>query len=79
MQCQETSGMASDTINVPDAGGMHGCNRKCKGTKSLQKFCPLLPLLWLNAFSLGNQIYNNQLFLVCPNNVRRSHRGSNLR
>ena len=26
-------------------------------------------LLWLNAFSLSNQIHNSQLLLVCPNNV----------
>ena len=69
MQCQETCRMATDTLNLPDEGGMQGCKCKCKGTKSIQNICPLLPLLWLNAFSLGNQIHNIQLPLVCPKNV----------
>ena len=68
MQCQETCRMATITINLLDEGGMQGCNCKCKGTKTIQKDCPLLPLLWLNAFSLGNQIHKSQL-VVCPNNV----------
>ena len=55
MQCQETCWMATDTINLPNEGGMQGCNCKCKGTESIQNLCPLLPLLCLNAFSLGNQ------------------------
>ena len=59
--------MATDTIYLLGEGGMQGCNCKCKGTESIQN--PLLPLLWFNAFSLGNQIHNSQLFLVCPNNV----------
>ena len=69
MQCQETCRMATDTIHLPDEGGMQGCNGKCKGTGSMQNLCPLLLLLRLNAFSLGNQIHNNQLLLVCPKNV----------
>ena len=51
--------MATDTIILPDEGGIQGCHSKCKGTESIQKLCPLPPLLWLNAFSLGNQIHNN--------------------
>ena len=61
MQCQETCWMAIDTINLPDEGGCRGAIAK--------NLCPLLPLLWLNAFSFGNQIHNSQLLLVCPNNV----------
>ena len=61
--------MATDTINLLDEGGMQGCNCKCKGTKSIRNLGPLLPLLWFNAISLGNQIHNSQLLLVCPNNV----------
>ena len=67
MQCQETCWMAIDTINMPD--DIQGCNCKCKGAKSIQNLCPLLPLLWLNAFSLSNKIHNSQPFMVCPNNV----------
>ena len=59
--------MATDTINLPDEGGMQGGKCKCKGTEGIQNLCPFLPLLWLN--SLGNQIHNSQLLLVCPNNV----------
>ena len=69
MQCQEICRMATDTINLPDEGGMQGCNCKCKSTESIQNLCPLLPLLWFNAFSLSNQIHNSQLLLVCRNNV----------
>ena len=69
MQCQETCPMATDTINLPDAGGMRGRNCKCNGTQSMQNICPLLRLLWLNDCSLGNQIHSSQLLLVCPNNV----------
>ena len=61
--------MATDNINLLDEGGMQGCNCKCKGTESIQHLWPLLSLLWLNSFSLGNQIHNSQLLLVCPNNV----------
>ena len=71
--------MATDTINLPDEGGMQGCNCKCKGTGSIQNLCPLLPLLWLNAFSLGNQIDNSQLLLVCPNNVWPATQGVKLK
>ena len=66
MQRQETCRMATDTINLLDEGGMQGCNCKCKGTESIQNLGPLLPLLWSNAFSLGNQIHNGQLLLICP-------------
>ena len=69
MQCQQTWRMATNTVNLLDEGGMQVCNCKCKGTGSIHNLCPLLPLLWLNAFSLGNQIHNSQLLLVCPNNV----------
>ena len=69
MQCQETCRMATDTINLQDEGGMRTCNCKCKGTESIKKNCPLLLLLWLDAFSLGNQIHNSQLLLAGPNNV----------
>ena len=75
MQCQETCWMATNTINLLDEGGVQGCNCKCKGTESIQNLCPLLLLLWLNAFSLGNQIKNNQLLLVCPNNVWPARQG----
>ena len=71
--------MALDTINLPDESGMQGCNGKCKRTERIQNLCPLLPLLWLNAFSLSNQILNSELLLVCPTMCGRSHRGSNLR
>ena len=57
--------MASNTINLLDEGGIHGCD--C--TKNIQNLCPLLPLGRLNAFLLGKQIDNNQLLLICPNNV----------
>ena len=40
-----------------------------QGHQKYPKFRPLPPLLWLNAFSLGNQIYNSQLLLVSPDNV----------
>ena len=64
MQFQETYNMATNTINLPDEGGMQRCNGKCKG---IPNGCPLLPLLWLNAFSLRHQSHNCQLLLVCPN------------
>ena len=48
---------------------MQGCNCNCKGTDSIQNFGQLPPLMWFNAFSLGNQIHNGQLFLVCPKDV----------
>ena len=60
--------MATDTIKLLDEGGMQGCYCKCKDTESIQNLWPLLPLLWSNAFSLSNQIYNSQLLLACPNN-----------
>ena len=69
MQCQETCRMAFDTINLLDEDGMQGCNCKCKGTESIPNICRLLEPLWSNTFSLRNQIHNNQLLLVCPNNV----------
>ena len=79
MQCQKTCQMATDTINMPDEGGMQGCNCKCEGTESIQNLCPLLPLLWLNAFLLGNHIQNGQLLLVCPNNVWPATQGVKLK
>ena len=79
MQPQETCWMATDTINMPDEGGRHGCDCKCKGTESIQNMCPLLPLLWLNSFSMGNQIHNSQLLLVCPNNVWPARHGVKLK
>ena len=69
IQRQETCRMTTDTIKLLDEGGMQGCNCKCKGTKSIQNLTLPLPLPWFNAFSLGNQIHNSQLLLVCPNNV----------
>ena len=69
MQCQETCRMVIDTINLPDEGGMQGRNCKCKGTESIQNLCPLLPQLWSNASSIGNQSHNNQHLLVCQNKV----------
>ena len=68
-QCNVKRHMATNTINLLDEGGMQGCNYKCKGTESIQNLSPLLPLLWFNAFSLGNQIHNSQLLLVCHNSV----------
>ena len=29
--------MATDTINLQDEGGMHECNCKCKGTKTIRE------------------------------------------
>ena len=77
MQCQETRWMVADTINLPDKGGMHGCDCNCKSTESIQNFCPVLLLLWLNGFSLGNQIHNSPFLLVCPNNVWPVKQGAN--
>ena len=79
MQCQETRLMATDTINLPDEGGMQGCNCKCKGTENIQNLCPLFPLLWLNAFSFSNQIHNSQLLRVCRNNVWPVTQGAKLK
>ena len=50
-----------------------------QGHRKHPNFCPLLPLLWLNAFSLGNQIHNSQILLVCPDNVWPVRQGINLR
>ena len=79
MQCQETCRMATETINLLDEGGMQECNCNYKGTESIQNLCPLLPVLWSNAFSLGNQIHNKQLLLVCPNNVWPGTQGVKLK
>ena len=61
MQCQETCRMATNSIILLDEGGMQGCNCNCNGAETIQNLCPLLLLLWVNVFSLGNQIHNNQL------------------
>ena len=61
--------MAIEIIILPDEGRIQGCNCRSKGTKNIQKLRALLPLLWLNAFLLGNQIHNSLLLLVCPNNA----------
>ena len=43
------------------------------------KFLPLLLLMWLNAFSLGNQTHNSQLLLACPTNLWSVTKGVELK